>query len=260
MAGATIIRKVTNEIGKDLAKLMAKKAPSRVLGHLARDSRVWKKAFEHIAEHFEPIAGKPAHAVFEPKYRSMTAMQELITKAMTKLGRAPVVTKLTDAAGVPVGKPAVILEKEFAEVIGRKGATECRILRVVVDFTGRLITAYPVEKFVSGAAVAGAISSTASAGASELPDVVKQIYAEEAGAAQKRIDRACGNSVLAYVVDFLVDPTCTGLDPQELISDAGLEKRIFAAIARIESQLGLILDDETRQNIREDIGRLWGRR
>ena len=141
---------------------MAKKAGSRILGHIARNSRVWEKALEHIALHFKPMAGKAAHVIFEPKFRNMKAIEELVTKAMTKLGWKPVVTQLTDAAGVAVGKPAVILEKEFAEVIGRKGATECKILRVIVDFTGRPITAYPVDKFFAGATLAVAISAAAS--------------------------------------------------------------------------------------------------
>src|SRR5271157_310504 len=188
MAGESFVaRQVTKRIGKKLAALMAKKAGSRVLGHIARNSRVWKKALEHIALHFKPMAGKAAHVIFEPKFRNMKAIEELVTKAMTKLGRKPVVTQLTDAAGVAVGKPAVILEKEFAEVIGRKGATECKILRVIVDFTGRPITAYPVDKFFAGATLAVAISAAASkAEASEMPDPVKKIYAEEAEAAQKR--------------------------------------------------------------------------
>lgn len=261
MAGETFVaRQVEKQIGKKLAKLMAKKAGSRLLGHIARNSRVWKKAFEHIALHFQPLAGKAAHAVFEPKYRNLKAVEELLTKAMTKLGRKPVVTKLTDAAGVPVGTPAVILEKEFAEVIGRKGAVECKILRVVIDFTGRPITAYPVDKFFGGAAIAVAITATGStAEASEMPDIVKQIYSEEAEEAQKRIDRACGNSLFDYVLDFLIDPTCTGLDPQEMISDENLGKRIDSAIARVEKELGLKLDDATRGHIHDDIGKLWGR-
>lgn len=236
MAGETFIaRQVEKQIGKKLARLMAKKAGSRILGHIARKSRVWSSALEHIALHFRPIAGKAAHAIFEPKYRNIQAVEDLVTRAISKLGRKPVVAKLTDAAGVAVGKPAVILEKEFAEVIGRKGTVECKILRIIIDFTGRPITAYPVDKFFGGAALAVAITSSASsAEASEMPDIVKQVYAGEAQASQERIDRACGNSLFDYVLDFLIDPTCTGLDPEEMISDEHLEKRIDLAIAKVE--------------------------
>ena len=229
------------------------------LGTSRRNSRDWNKALEHVALHFRPISIelKKKHGVFEPKFRTREAVEALISKALTKLGRKPVVTRLT-IDNVPAGKPAVILEKEFTEIIGHEGDHECKILRIIVDFTGRPITACPVGKFYAGAAVAVPYYAASSSDeASELPDPVKKIYAEEADAAQKRFHHECGNSLFDYVLDFLTGPTCIGLDPQEMITDKDLAKRIGAAIAKVESQVGFKLDCETQQNIRDDICKLW---
>ena len=103
-------------------------------------------------------------------------------------------------------------------------------------------------------------AASSSAEASEMPDVVKKVYSEEAEAAQKRIDRACGNSLFDYVLDFLIDPTCTGLDPQEMISDQDFDTRIGAAIARrVKRSSGSNSMTKTRRHIHDDIGKLWGR-
>jgi hypothetical protein len=63
-----------------------------------------------------------------------------VKRAVNGPSRAPVITKLT-ISGEPVGMPAVIIEREFAEVIGHVGGKACKILRIIVDFTGRPQTA-----------------------------------------------------------------------------------------------------------------------
>lgn len=254
-------RWAVKEIGERLARLAVKKAGTRVLGHIARNSKEWRKAFEHIAEHFGPVPGKAVHAIFEPKYCSKEAIEELVKKALGKPGRSPVLSKLT-IDGVPMGKPAVVIEREFVEVIGREGDTELRILRIVVDFTGRPVTAFPTKAFVTGrpaaAAAAGAAGGVVAA-VPEIPTPVQAAYAAEAEERQARIDAGCEpRDWVEFVVDLLVSPSCTALEPLELISEFQLELRISAAIRQIEKETGFTLDPETREHVRTDVRRIWG--
>lgn len=251
-------KKVVKEIGRKAARLAVKKAGSRFFGHITRNSRAWQKAFAHIAEHFAAVPGKASHAIFEKKFHSVDAIENLLKRALSGPSRSPLLTKLT-IDGAPAGKPAVVIEREFGEVIGRIGEKECRILRLVVDFTGRPVTAFPVDKFLGTAALAVGVGSAGSASASEIPSPVQAAYSEEAETRESRIDRACEPRNWAeWVIDFLVSPSCISPDPQELISSAALEERIWHVIYRIEKETGYTLDKETRENIAEDVRRIWG--
>jgi hypothetical protein len=85
------------------------------------------------------------------------------------------------------------------------------------------------------------------------------VYAAEAEARQQRIDSACEpKDWVEWVADFLLSPSCSALDPRELISSSELEARVRAAVRQIEAETGFTLDTDTRQNLREDIRRIWG--
>jgi len=211
MAGPadTITKKAVKEIGKRAAKLAVRKAGSRFFGHITRKSRVWLKAFEHIAEHFDAVPGKASHAIFEPKFRSMEAIENLLKKALSGPSRHPILTKLT-IDGVPAGKPAVVIERQLTEVIGRSGKTECRILRIVVEFTGRPVTAFPVDKFLGAAVLAVGAGTAGTVSASEIPSPVQEAYAEEAETHESLIDRACEpRSSVEWTIELIVSPICS---------------------------------------------------
>lgn len=151
--------RAASQVGRRLLQLGLRKAGSRIAGKILTGSSAWKKAFLHIAEHFgkDALLSKPVHAVFRGKYCSQAALEPLIQKAATKPSRRA----LTQATvhGNPIGRWVVLLEREFPEEIGdeitRKvvqgmvvdRSTPCKILRIIVDLTGRPITAYPVAKF-----------------------------------------------------------------------------------------------------------------
>ncbi len=263
MAGeSAILRKVAREVGEKIMRLSSKKAASRILGKMASNSRAWGKAFEHISEHFAPAAGKASHAIFEPALRNRGAVEGLIRSALKKLGRAPVVGKLT-VDGVPAGKPCVLLEKEFKGVIGKIDGRDCKILRIIVDYTGKPVTAYPVEKFFGAAVTAKVLLSPDHAEAA-VPRVraVQETYAEEETIASAMQEAACdraGGGLIGKIVELLtLDSTCTGLDPHELISSGKLAARANEAVQQIEARLGHQLDAETEDEIRADIRRIWG--
>ncbi len=75
-----------------------------------------------------------------------------------------------------------------------------------------------------------------------------------------QIDAACERGDwLEWAIDFVFSPSCTALDPHEVISTSALEARADAIIERIERKAAFKLDSETRENIREDVRRIWHR-
>lgn len=153
----TVVRKtVAREVGERVAELGLKKAGSRLAGKLFLNSKPWVKAFEHIAEHFslKAAAAKASHTLFVTSLRNKSAVEGLIKKAL-KAPTKKYLSRLT-VSGQAVGRPCVVIEKEFAEVIGetfekvgaefvKKEGGDAKWLRIVVDITGRPITAFPFK-------------------------------------------------------------------------------------------------------------------
>jgi len=149
-------RKAEKVAGKRLVALALRKAGSRIAGKLLTGSKEWTKAFEHIAEHFseEALQHKISHSVFRATLRSRSLLEPLLKDAVLKPSRK-VVSQLR-LHGVSLGRVCVIIEREFADVIGEdithtaEGVVRrpAKILRVVVDITGRPITAFPVLEFL----------------------------------------------------------------------------------------------------------------
>jgi hypothetical protein len=112
----------------------------------------------HIAEHFSlrVLSEKAAHTVFALPLRSRQALEPFIAKTVRGAGKRTITRATID--GVAAGRPVIVLEREFPQVLGetfRKNAqgnaervAECRILRVIYDWTGRPVTVYPVETFL----------------------------------------------------------------------------------------------------------------
>ena len=249
---------VVKEIGKRLSKLAAKKAGSRMIGHMTRNSPAWNKAFTHMRTHFKSMSGKASHAIFTKKLRNEAGIKQLIQKAAGNPSRAPVTTKLTVGAE-NVGRPAVIIEREFSEAIGHIGDDACKILRVVVDFTGRPITAYPVRKFLGAGGAIAAVGAASEASAQGPINMVMEVYAQERAEHQTRRDKSCDpDSAIEWVIDFLISPSCITPDPHELIAREELNQRINNAVAGITKRAGVILDTTTKANIRSDIVAIWG--
>jgi hypothetical protein len=254
-----IYRKVTRQIGKKLTKLALQKARSRILGNLLRDSKTWKKAFKHIALHFDEklVHKKAAHTVFKRAHRSKGAVEELLAKVARKPDRAVQLSKATNLDGVANGIPVVILEKRI-ESVGTKLVLKTdavgeiiehetvHILRVVVDYTGRVITAYPVKEFFKGAlAVTAAIMVSA----------VEDAYAAEEETREERDERVCdGTWIIHPLVDWLIaDSSCYPDPPPASLAEA----QANFALRRIEAELGFALDDATREAVLEDVRSIW---
>ena len=130
------------ELGKKYVALMKQNTPRRICGLLTARGRndEWRKAFEHIALHFNSAPpGKPAHTVFQQKYRNEEAVKDLIRQAANAPSSVSVVKLTIDAS--PLGRPGIMITRRFPHQVGIIDDQKC--LAVIADYQGTLITAYP---------------------------------------------------------------------------------------------------------------------
>lgn len=246
----SLYQQAVRQIGRQCVKLMVKNSSKRLAGMVRRSKGEWKSAYQHISLHFKsiPTTEKNVHGVFELKYRSEAAIKQLLHEVATKSSLSPVVG-LYRVAGQPVGQPVVLLQRKFTQVVGTDGhGKPFHIVVAVVDYTGRLLTAYPVSNFI-----------TASVGmtiAAKLLGAVDDAYAAEIEARDARQDAACKNATpVDWLIDFLVAPNCIGLDR---IKRSRAEERANVVIDRIERRIGRKIDRMNRKSIRTDILAIWG--
>jgi len=130
---------------------------------------------------------------------------------------------------------------------------------VVVDYTGRPITAFPVSRYSGGALAAVAVSAAAATADAECPlDVYASLLAFERADEQERIDIACTpNDVAEFVIDLVLAPSCSAPDPHQIISEDEVNRRVRGIIGNLEETFGVTLDEETRANIRVDVIAIW---
>lgn len=133
------------ELGQKQAALMKLNTPNRICGLLTARGRSdeWDKAFEHIAAHFraDPL-NKPSHTLFHKKYCEKEAVKALIMKAAA--GPSSVIWAKLKIGGLPLGRPAIKIVREFPEQIGDRADLVCLV--IIADHQGKLVTAYPGAK------------------------------------------------------------------------------------------------------------------
>jgi hypothetical protein len=122
-----------------------------------------KQITKHIAKHTRAIAGRAIHSVFKNprhvKYLVTTTVKEAIgvaerqaAKLATEAVEEGAIRVVRQATRTP-GKYRWIVQKTFADAIGTGGQ---RILRIVIDQTGRIVTAFPTDVLVGlGITLAG---------------------------------------------------------------------------------------------------------
>jgi hypothetical protein len=146
-------------LARRFARVAAKKTVRAFARELRRGSTAWTKAFKHIALHFNDellrLGLKAAHGVFLKKFCSKEALEPLLKQAVTRPSRH-ILLPANHPANT-VGILCVVVEREFAEVIGEalvrdaKGAitsAPARILRIFLDARGNPQTAFPVKSFM----------------------------------------------------------------------------------------------------------------
>jgi hypothetical protein len=265
MSRAKIPKWVIRVLGEKLSRKALLDATRLLFSKLRSDNRVWRKVFDHIAEHFSDDAAKASHGVFNKTYHSYDSLKKLLMEACQKPSHAPYFSKLN-------GEPRVVIEKEFTKVIGKAtDGSDTKVLRIITDVTGNPVTAYPISKSAIGTAGVVFAVQIAGAEASYAAEAVRESYAEEFDAHQRQYENVVFDRTGGYggaAVDLVLDLATFGilggattageLNPQDVAAPGDVAARAKEAIVRIESRLGMKLDPQTQDGIRRDIIAIWG--
>ena len=201
---------------------------------------------KHIADHFKEIPGKVVHSLFNKELRKTEKLSGLITETLTKSGRSAVLSRADNGALV------WIFEKDFGKAIGRQGEQNLTKLRVIVDLEGRLVTAFPVDKFVETVAV-GALRVSAKLGAAFV--LMETLYEGEANAAadsRRRFDE-WNNKTEWWEWLLPWDTSRLGYEP----NFHTIRERQQQVIEKLEKESGTKFDDEEKRQISRDVEQIW---
>jgi predicted RNA-binding protein YlqC (UPF0109 family) len=147
-----------------------------------------KTISRHVARHTRNIASRAVHSVF----RTPNQVKKLVQRALS----APDNVLVQEGAR----RTRLIVEKEFGRAIGKNGET---IIHIVLETTGKIVTAYPVRAFTAGGAAAGILILTLDEAAAEAREQLDTVEAE----AQRRLEEA----EPSFLEDLFLDIITFGL-------------------------------------------------
>ncbi len=145
------------------------------------EKRSAKAISKHIAKHAARNFSKAVHGVF----RSIDKIRPLIAKtlqegaALAERFAEKTGAEAIEEAGVKVtrqttatpGKFRWLIQKQFSKEIGTKGET---VLRVVLDMSGRIVTAFPADKILAILITVGAVEALTEG----IADAAEKVAAE----------------------------------------------------------------------------------
>jgi hypothetical protein len=196
--------------------------------------RTTKLVSKHIAKHARRIAGKAIHSVFKSPKDIKLLLKTTLREAgelAARNSKAPV-TQILEEGGVKIarqgtrtpGKFRLIVQKTFGKEIGTNGE---KILRIIIDQSGRIVTAFPADRLLAIGFTVGTIELFGERTAS-----ANEVVREQAKAKAEREEKAE-----------------EGLDWQEFIPFIGM---IWGGSLN-EGEDEMIRDDRFIQNMIEDI-------
>lgn len=163
---AAVARIVTSDAGPS-RRVLARHPAEKILKFAGKwlAKRGFQQVSKHIAKHGRNIAGKALHSVFKSPKDIKWLIERTIKEAevlAAREGKAAAGEVLEDA-GVRIerqamgsGKVRWKIQKAFKSAIGTKGET---VLRVIIDQTGRIVTAFPADRMAAiGLGAAGALA------------------------------------------------------------------------------------------------------
>lgn len=156
--------------------------------------RTMKTVSKHIQKHTRMIAGKALHTVFkgangkEIKSLIESAVRDA-TELAAKHSKAPASQVLEEGGvkiarqyrGVP-GKHRWIVQKTFPRVIGTRGE---RVLLVVIEQSGRIVTAFPAERLTAIGLTAAGIEMFSERTADAATSAREQVESSAKAAAER---------------------------------------------------------------------------
>jgi hypothetical protein len=155
------------------------------------EKRTVRTVSKHIARHARRIAGRAIHTIFKNPREVRSLLQRTVREATeiaskhTAAGTERVIEEAgiritRQATGTP-GKFRLLIQKVFDREIGTQGE---RILRLILDQTGRIVTAFPADRLVAIGLTAAGIEAftegTARAAEAAQAQVAKAEAAEKA--------------------------------------------------------------------------------
>lgn len=134
---------------------LMRSVPQKILIRSAKwlSKRYIKTVSKHIAKHARRIAGK---TVFKSPKKIKLILEKTVKEAAELAARHPKapVTQTLEGSGIKItrqymgipGKFRWVVVKTFDKEIGTKGE---KILRIIIDQSGRIVTAYPVGRLTA---------------------------------------------------------------------------------------------------------------
>jgi hypothetical protein len=223
---------------KFAAKYLAKKAS--------------KTVSKHVGRHARRIGGRAIHSVFKQPKKIKTMLEATVreaTELAAKHATEPATRALSEG-GLQVvrqttatpGKFRWVVQKTFAAEIGTAGE---RVLRIVIDQTGRIVTAFPTDRLMALGLGVGAVNifGERSAAAAE------KAHAHAARDAAKEEEISWWEFV-PIIGDLWGGELNAGEDAL-LQRDRELDKDIREAIAAVEEEEQRSLNPEERKVVEE---------
>lgn len=189
-------------------------------------------------------AGRAGHTVFRAPRKIKKLVGRAIREAAELAAEATLhgAGEVLEGAGIRIFQQATsaaakfrtVIVKEFDSVIGTNGE---RFLRVVLDASGRVVTAFPTKSLTSLAVGFGAGAVTA----------LESRTADAAEAIRTRIEAASDapeEDWLTTLLDVLLDPSETSAtEDLEVATDAIVDQTIRSVVEDIEAEEGRPLDE-----------------
>jgi hypothetical protein len=163
----------------------------KVLKYAARrlSRRTVATVSKHIARHARAIAGRAIHSVFRDPRKIRTLIERTFKEASEVAARHASSStgnvieegaiRITRQATRTPGKFRYLIEKLFANPIGTQGE---RWLRIVLDQTGRIVTAFPADRLATiglGVAALETFTERTAEAAEVVHEHAKQVAREE---------------------------------------------------------------------------------
>jgi hypothetical protein len=221
--------------------------------------RAIKTVSKHIAKHARNIAGKAIHSVFKSPKNIKSMLQGAVKEAAELAARHPKipVTHVLEEGGLKIarqstgspGKFRWVVQKTFGKAIGTKGE---KILRIIIDQSGRIVTAFPTDRLIALGISIGAIELLSERTAEAGTTVRKMAEAEAA-----REDERSGldwEDFIPYIGAIWGGSLNEG-ESEWLRQRDFIEKVIADAIAEVELTEKRSLGPQERQEV-EDLVRV----
>jgi hypothetical protein len=237
--------------------VLARHPLERILKHTARwlSKRAINTISRHIAMHARRIGGKAVHSVFRSPKKIKRLVQSTVEEAtavVARHARTPADQAIEEGAlkihreVVSRGKYQWVIQREFPQPIGTKGE---RILRIIVEQSGRVVNAFPAERLKAIGLTAGG-TALLSARTAEAASHVRDEAEAEARLAEERESRIDWVEFVPLVGDIYGGALNEGEDEQ-LASDRHVKALIDDIIAEVEHEERRTLAPQARAEIEE---------